>query len=159
MRRVVLSSSEDETQAAGSALANELFASRPCFVHLQGDVGAGKTAFARGFIRAWSALAKDPEPENITSPTYNIVKVYGKNAPLAHLDLYRVKHIEELSQIGFEHYFFELSCCIVEWLEQIPEAQAAKPPYTAVVQIKFSEEQSAQNMRELTIELPKPKAT
>lgn len=156
MRRVVLTSSEDQTQEAGEALAKELFTHRPCFVHLQGDVGTGKTAFARGFIRRWSILAKDPEPETVTSPTYNIVKVYGTAAPLAHLDLYRIKSFEELNQIGFEHYFFEHACCLVEWLEQIPEAHASKPPQTVFVHIEFGK--GGKTARQITIELPKPPA-
>lgn len=142
MHRTVLTGSEAETQREGEKLAEELNArGAPAFVQLQGDLGAGKTAFARGFIRKWSELSGDPQPDVITSPTYNIVKVYGARAKLAHLDLYRLKTIEELEQIGFEHYFFELSACLVEWLEQIPEALALRPANAVSVSIEFVKDQ------------------
>lgn len=147
MHRTVLthaqSNSEEETQAQGAQLAATLFAARPAFVQLKGDLGAGKTAFARGFIREWSKLAGDPQPEQVTSPTFNIVKVYGANAPLAHLDLYRLKTMTELEQIGFEHYFFEHAACVVEWLEQIPEAEASRPAHAVIVTIDFVEGEPA----------------
>jgi tRNA threonylcarbamoyladenosine biosynthesis protein TsaE len=151
MHRVVLTDSEAQTQAQGAALAAELFARRPAFVQLKGDLGAGKTAFARGFIREWSRLAGDAVPEHVTSPTFNIVKVYGAAAPLAHLDLYRLKSMSELEQIGFEHYFFEHAACLVEWLEQIPEAHASRPAQTVTVTIDFVAGHNA-SARKLTIE-------
>lgn len=150
MHRTLLTNSEAETQREGARLAEELKAqTAPAFVQLQGDLGAGKTAFARGFIKKWSELSGDALPDVITSPTYNIVKVYGTRAPLAHLDLYRLKSMEELEQIGFEHYFFELKGCLVEWLEQIPEALALKPAQWVSVTLEFVKDSTGS--RKLTI--------
>jgi tRNA threonylcarbamoyl adenosine modification protein YjeE len=131
------SESEAETLALAAKLAGALFKKRPSFVQLTGPLGAGKTLFARGFIASWLTLAQDKIEEAVTSPSYNLVKVYGSKQPLAHLDLYRLKSMSELENIGFEHYFFEYPCCLVEWLEQIPEALNARPADAASVTIAF----------------------
>lgn len=146
--------SEAETQAAGARLAARLFArARPCFVRLEGTLGAGKTTFARGFIGEWLRLAGAEPPVLVTSPTYNIVKSYpaGERAALAHVDLYRVETFAELEALGYEQYFFESGCCLVEWLERIPEALAARPPGAVTVRIGFE----GGSRRKLTIEDPK----
>lgn len=145
--------SEAETQELGAALAWELHSSPPVFVRLCGALGAGKSAFARGFIRRWLELSGELPPETIVSPTYNIVKVYGTRAPIAHLDLYRLKNMRELEQLGYEHYFFELQGCLVEWLEQVPEALEAMPSSAFEIDIVFDEQH--QNQRVITARGPK----
>ncbi len=130
------SSCEADTQSFGAQLARSCFKAQPAFVRLSGPLGAGKSALARGFIKEWLALSGEPSPDTIVSPTYNIVKMYGTKAPLAHLDLYRLNSMRELEQLGFEHYFFEQQCCLVEWLEQIPEALQAMPPYAVQIEIE-----------------------
>lgn len=144
--------SEQQTQREGEKLAEKLFASQPAFVRISGPLGAGKSAFSRGFIRKWLELAQDEAPESIVSPTYNIVKTYGTRTQLAHLDLYRVKNMRELEHLGFEQYFFEMSCCLVEWLEQVPEAVGHMPPYAIEIDIAFGK---AADERTLTIQGPK----
>lgn len=114
--------SEPETRAVAARLAEDLFPRSHVFLQLRGPLGAGKTAFARGFIGRWLELSGEAPPEHVPSPTYNIAKVYGVAKPVAHLDLYRVKTMQELEHLGFEHYFFESPCCLVEWLEQVPGA-------------------------------------
>jgi tRNA threonylcarbamoyladenosine biosynthesis protein TsaE len=116
-------------------------------VRLSGPLGAGKTAFARGFIRKWASLAGDPVPESIASPSYNIVKVYGEKAPLAHFDLYRLRSMSELEAIGFEQYFFETPCCLVEWLERVPEAAALMPAHAVTVELAPGPKESERVLR------------
>lgn len=109
-------------QAQLERFAQELaFALRPGdVVSLTGDLGAGKTTFARALIRA---LTKDPEHE-VPSPTFTLVQTYeSEHLGLAHFDLYRLSAPEELDELGFEH-LIEAGVAIVEWpqraLERLP---------------------------------------
>jgi tRNA threonylcarbamoyladenosine biosynthesis protein TsaE len=137
MREVVVTQSETETQKQAAQLAGRLFSASSVFLQLTGELGAGKSAFARGFIREWLRLCGEPSPETLASPTYNLVKVYGAKRPLAHFDLYRLKSFEELEQLGYEAYFYETPCCLVEWLEQIPGGERLRPPNTIQIALEF----------------------
>ena len=79
---------------------------------LTGDLGAGKTAFVRGFSSVLSSGSR------VKSPTYNIVNEYRQGAtPLYHFDLYRLEDSEDgLDSIGFDHYV-QSGHCILEWSE------------------------------------------
>lgn len=78
---------------------------------LNGDLGSGKTVFVKGFA---SALGID---ENITSPTFTIVKEYvNGEMPLYHMDVYR---IDDNQDFGVEDYFNKDGVCIIEWSEMI----------------------------------------
>ncbi len=75
-----------------------------------GDLAAGKTTLIK-HIGEKLALS-----ESISSPTYPIINEYhfdGK--PLYHIDLYRLKSIEEALDIGLEEYLFSSSLCFIEW--------------------------------------------
>jgi tRNA threonylcarbamoyl adenosine modification protein YjeE len=80
---------------------------------LYGEVGAGKTTFARGFIRSIAEVA-----EEIVSPTFTLVQTYPVNGGGAvwHLDLYRLKHQGELLELGLEEALND-GIIIVEWPE------------------------------------------
>ena len=68
-------------------------------IALRGDLGAGKTTFARALIRT---LLSDPDAE-VPSPTFPLVQTYGTpRLPVAHFDLYRVTSADDLVEIGFE---------------------------------------------------------
>lgn len=88
---------------------------------LYGDVGAGKTTFARGFIQKIAEVA-----EEIVSPTFTLVQIYPiKNGGAVwHCDLYRLKNPEELLELGLEGAF-DNGIVLVEWPEiaisQLPE--------------------------------------
>lgn len=77
-------------------------------VLLNGDLGAGKTVFAKGIARSFGIK------EDILSPTFNILKEYN-NGNLCHFDMYRIEDDEELENLGFEEYFGNDRLCIVEW--------------------------------------------
>ena len=85
---------------------------------LDGELGSGKTIFVKGFAKA---LGID---DNITSPTFNIIKEYPKaELPLFHMDVYRLDELEE--DIGIKDYYNEGGVTIIEWSElikdQLPE--------------------------------------
>lgn len=77
-------------------------------VLLNGDLGAGKTVFARGIARHFGVK------EDVLSPTFNILKEY-LDGKLCHFDMYRIEDEEELQNLGFEEYFSNDRLCIVEW--------------------------------------------
>ena len=91
------SHSEQETEALAQELAGQL---RPGEVlALDGDLGAGKTAFTRGLARGLGFEGR------VQSPTFTIVNEYeGGRLPLFHFDLYRLGHPDELFDIGCEDY-------------------------------------------------------
>lgn len=79
---------------------------------LNGDLGSGKTVFAKGFA---NALGID---EVITSPTFNIVKeYYSGELPLFHMDVYRLD--EGNVEINFDEYFVKKGVSIIEWSDMI----------------------------------------
>jgi len=82
---------------------------------LVGNLAAGKTAFARGFARGLGIEA------DITSPTFGIVNEYNGRLPLYHFDVYRINHIQEMEDTGYEEYFWGHGVTLVEWADIIEE--------------------------------------
>lgn len=81
---------------------------------LEGQLGAGKTAFAKKAIEHLGS--KDP----ISSPTYSIINEYHfPKGKCYHMDLYRLNTIEEALDIGIEEYLFSKNLCFIEWAEII----------------------------------------
>lgn len=86
-------------------------------VVLSGDLGAGKTQFAKGFA---AGLGVD---DDITSPTFNILFEYvGDELPLLHFDLYRLDEEEELADIDFFGLLESGGVCLVEWGDKFASA-------------------------------------
>ena len=82
---------------------------------LDGELGSGKTLFVKGFAKSLGI------EENITSPTFNIVKEYQSGEmPLYHMDVYRLEDGDE--SIGFDDYFKSEGICIIEWAELIEDS-------------------------------------
>jgi len=105
--------SEAETSAAGRELARTL--SSGSVVLLFGDLGAGKTAFARGL-----AVGLGIDPGEVSSPTFTLVQEYrGGRLPLYHVDLYRLKSIE-VDDLGLEELTIEGGVTAIEWPDRLP---------------------------------------
>lgn len=109
---------EEATIRLGQDMARAL---RPGDVLLlDGDLGAGKTTFARGLIRA---LAGDPQLE-VPSPTFTLVQSYDTSVPIRHFDLYRLHAPDELDELGFDEAL-ESGAALVEWPERAAEFMPA----------------------------------
>ena len=84
---------------------------------LSGPVGAGKTHFARGIIQAM--LAQGGVVEDVPSPTFTLVQTYETSAgEVWHTDLYRLTHVDELTELGLEDAF-ETAITLVEWPDRL----------------------------------------
>ena len=106
------SNSEKETFAVAEEIARQ--ASPGDIYLLEGDLGVGKTVFAKGFAHGLGIT------EPITSPTFTIVQEYHEGRlPLYHFDVYRIADVEEMDEIGYEDYFFGDGVCLIEWAELI----------------------------------------
>ena len=85
-------------------------------VCLDGDLGVGKTVFAKGVAKGLGV--KEP----VSSPTFTIVQEYREGGiPLFHFDVYRIEDPEEMYEIGYEEYFYGDGVCLIEWADQIRE--------------------------------------
>lgn len=123
----LISDSAEATERQGAALARLYEASAasedplPPFVALYGDLGAGKTAFVRGFA---SVLAPGVA---VRSPTFALVNEYraAEHPRIFHFDMYRIQSEDELYSIGFEDYL-DRGICLCEWSENIQNALPAE---------------------------------
>ncbi len=103
---------EEDTMEIAENLESEKFPNM--IICLMGDLGSGKTVFTKGFA---NALGID---ENITSPTFNIIKEYtGGEANLYHMDLYRLNG--DIKNLGLDEYFEKDGVVIIEWADMIEE--------------------------------------
>ncbi|MDX8353223.1 tRNA (adenosine(37)-N6)-threonylcarbamoyltransferase complex ATPase subunit type 1 TsaE [Cognatiyoonia sp. IB215182] len=81
---------------------------------LEGEIGAGKTAFARAAIRAMLGRAED-----VPSPTFTLVQTYDTpQGPVWHFDLYRLTHPDEVLELGLDQALAE-AICLIEWPDRL----------------------------------------
>jgi tRNA threonylcarbamoyladenosine biosynthesis protein TsaE len=96
-------------EAAQSAAAGDVFA-------LSGDLGAGKTQWAKGFV---AAIGSDA---HVTSPTFTLIHEYpGGRVPVYHFDFYRLDAPEAVLAMGFDDYVQGDGVCLIEWAERFPQ--------------------------------------
>ena len=111
----------DESQQIALAATVAKYLKTSFIMLLKGDLGVGKTTFARAFIQAsgFDGVVK--------SPTYTLVEPYpiSHNRLCYHFDLYRLAEPEELEFIGARDYFNDNDVCLVEWPEK---AEGFLPP-------------------------------
>ena len=111
---VMRTASAAQTMAAGEALAPLLAAGD--VVLLSGDLGAGKTQFAKGVAEGLGVV------EPVTSPTFNILLVHQGRLPLYHFDLYRLDRVDELEDLDYYATLESDGVSLVEWGDRFAEA-------------------------------------
>lgn len=107
----IVTKSEEETLRAGEAYAKGLRAGD--VVLLEGDMGAGKTAFAKGVAKGLGI------EETVLSPTYAYMHDY--DGRLFHYDCYRIESVEQAERLGLSDYFDMGGICLIEWSQNIAE--------------------------------------
>ena len=126
---IFLSDSPDKTKSFGAQYAKTLSAGD--VVILNGDMGAGKTVFAKGVA---SGLGIEDE---ILSPTYAYMNdYYGK---LYHFDCYRLSCGEQAEALGLTDYFYADGVCLVEWAENIGSVLPEKVKTVTIRKISDNE--------------------
>lgn len=104
----------EETEKIAYTLAEKLHGGE--IITLDGDLGAGKTAFVRG-LAAGLGIS-----DRVVSPTFTIVNEYsGEGLPLFHFDVYRIGSPDEMYDIGWEDYLGRGGVTVIEWAVNIEE--------------------------------------
>lgn len=106
-----ISHSPEETVQIGQRLGKRL--APGMVLLLRGDLGAGKTHFAKGI-----ALGLEVD-EMVTSPTFTIINEYNGRLPFYHIDTYRLEEEEEAYGIGLEEYMYGQGVTLIEWPERV----------------------------------------
>jgi tRNA threonylcarbamoyladenosine biosynthesis protein TsaE len=104
--------SPEEMENLGSRLA-VFCLMYPLVILLEGDLGAGKTTFTRGFLKGLGYQG------TVKSPTFSLLETYElKPYTVTHFDLYRLKAVNELDGIGWTDFFDGQQTCLIEWPER-----------------------------------------
>lgn len=82
---------------------------------MSGDLGAGKTTFTQAFAKGLDV------DDYVTSPTFTLIHEYDGRIPLYHFDVYRINHVSEMEDLGYEEYFYGNGVCVIEWASLIEE--------------------------------------
>ncbi len=132
-----ISHSVEETENFAYTLAKNITA--PQVICLIGNLGAGKTAFTRGFARYFGI------ERGVASPTFTILMKYLGEVEINHYDLYRAEDYDELCDIGFEDQIDE-GISLIEWPDKFMDFL---PEDKIVVRIDYTQNEGE---REITVE-------
>ncbi len=110
----IITHSAEETIQWAREFAKRL--KTPVLVLLTGDLGTGKTTLTKGLVSGIGAANEN----DVTSPTFTLVHVYGKQAKVYHADLYRIESLHDFETLGLEDMFATPAVAILEWSEKFP---------------------------------------
>jgi tRNA threonylcarbamoyladenosine biosynthesis protein TsaE len=114
MEKIVISNNPEETMQVAMELGRRLRDGE--VVALVGELGTGKTTFVKGLAQIFFI------PEEILSPSFLLARTYRGKRTLHHLDLYRVRNIEELVEVGLTDLLPpEEGVTAVEWADRFPQ--------------------------------------
>ena len=141
----LIGTSEENTMFVAGLFATAIGAGG--VIYLEGDLGAGKTTFVRGFMRGLGFL------DAVKSPTFTLVEPYELGrGQVYHFDLYRLGHPEELEYLGVDDYFNENALCLIEWPEKgsgyLPDCDILLSIEPVLLELLALEQLSAQLLSE-----------
>jgi tRNA threonylcarbamoyladenosine biosynthesis protein TsaE len=110
----IITHSAEETTNWGREFSLRL--KPPTLILLTGELGSGKTTLTKGIVSGLGAAHEN----DVTSPTFTLVHVYGKPAKVYHADLYRIENFHDFETLGMEDMFATPSIAILEWSERFP---------------------------------------
>jgi len=113
-----LSSSSDETLRLARDFSRRLQPGQR--VGLRGELGAGKTCFAKGVVSERTGI----DPNDITSPTFTLMEEYDGSPKLYHLDLYRISTPQEGQALPWDEIFGGSAITLIEWPEHLENVLA-----------------------------------
>jgi len=114
----MLSKSEEQTYNFAKTLAESL--TIPAHILLHGDLGAGKTIFAKGLADGFGV----EDVDQVSSPTFTLINQYAGRVKIYHIDLYRIER-GALDGLGLEEIFDDANAAvIVEWAERLGSFEA-----------------------------------
>lgn len=131
MQYKITAYSEEDTIELAQNIESEKFPNM--VICLEGDLGSGKTLFTKAFAKA------NGINDNITSPTFTIIKEYSGELNLYHMDVYRLSDVKQ--DIGIEEYFTKKGVCIIEWSDLIEDIL---PKNRLNIKIKIVDENTRQ---------------
>ena len=117
MTEVYTTISTEETISIACAFAGNL--QRGDVVALYGDLGSGKTQFVKGVCRTWKVRTQATSPSFVILNRYDGVDASGNEFFIYHFDLYRVKSLTELYDLGYEEFLQGDGICLIEWAEML----------------------------------------
>jgi tRNA threonylcarbamoyladenosine biosynthesis protein TsaE len=106
---VAATKSADDTRDLAMSLA--AVAAPGDVILLSGDLGAGKTTFTQGFARGLGI------EEQVTSPTFTLMRTYDAPLPLVHIDVYRLDALQEIIDLGLPEVLDDGAVALIEWGE------------------------------------------
>ncbi len=104
---------EEETAHVGELLGYIL--NQPLVIALDGELGTGKTVFVRG-----AAAGLGVEDQQVSSPSFVLLKIYHGRLPVYHFDFYRLSAEEDPLELGFEEYLPGGGAAFIEWAGRLP---------------------------------------
>lgn len=99
---------------------------------LHGEMGSGKTTLIKELCAVLGVT------DTVTSPTFSIINEYisEQRGPVYHFDVYRIKKVEEVMDIGYENYFYSGQYVFIEWPELITELLPEKHVYIKIRELE-----------------------
>lgn len=108
----IISRSEHQTISFGRHLARHL--DKGSIVCLVGGLGSGKTVLTKGIAEGLGISAK-----KVISPTFVLLRQHQGRVPLNHFDLYRMDTLRDISDLGYEEFFYADAVTVVEWADRL----------------------------------------